>query len=455
MITSSKPARFLAAATLAVTAGAGTAVTGGMPVHAETHAETSPTGITAVTAPELPDTPAGRQLGWVLRAVSRAPLPEPELRAHVAAGFLKDYPPALLNQALAEYRGITFQRLTASQERRLVARVLLGRIPIDLIISVDGAGLIDGLLFRAPDARSWSEVDRRLRAIAPGTGLLAAELTADGRCRPVHAIAAGKRRPLGSMIKLYVLGTVAQQIKRGAYGWDTELTIKDELKSLPSGELQNRPDGSRVTVLEAAKLMISISDNTATDLLIHKAGREAIERTLRAWGVHDERNVPLLTTRELFVLKGVTYPRLAKKYLSLDDRAQRAYLSKVVAGQKLADVKIYTLPRELDTLEWFAAPRDICRAYAELLKLDDGRIGQVMSINDGAIGLDRTTWPAVWFKGGSEPGLSDVSYLARTAEGKAYVVTAMSVDRKTPIGNVATLEQIGLARSAFTLAHGS
>ncbi|GAB2934518.1 serine hydrolase [Nonomuraea fastidiosa] len=447
MITPSKPARFLAAATIAVTAG----VAAGVPVHAETIRS----GVTAVAAPEIPDTPAGRQLGWVLQAVSRAPLPERELRAHFAAGFLGDFPPASINQAFAEYKGITLERVTVSQERQLVARVLLGRTPIELIVAVDGAGLIDGLLFRAPEARSWREVDERLRAIAPQTSFLAAELTAGGECRPVRAIAAGKRRPLGSMIKLYVLGTIHRQIKSGAYGWDTELTIEDELKSLPGGELYDRPDGSKVTVLEAAKLMISISDNTATDLLIHKAGREAVERTMRAWGVHDKRNVPLLTTRDLFVLKGVKYPRLAKKYLSLSDRAQRAYLKKVVAGQTPADFKLYTEPRELDTLEWFATPRDICRAYTELLKLDDGHIGQVLSINDGGIGLDRAKWPTVWFKGGSEPGLLDVGYLARTAGGRTYVVTAMAVDHKTPLGNVATLEQVALARSAFTLADGS
>ncbi|MFC7593319.1 serine hydrolase [Nonomuraea antimicrobica] len=156
-----------------------------------------------------------------------------------------------------------------------------------------------------------------------------------------------------------------------------------ELKSLPTGELQNRPDGSKVSVLEAAKLMISISDNTATDLLIHKVGRKAVERTMRAWGARDERNVPLLTTRELFVLKGVDYPRHTERYLSLSTAKQRAYLDKVVAKAPLSEFRLWTAPRELDAVEWYASPNDVCRAYAGLVKLDDRRIGEIMSISDG------------------------------------------------------------------------
>ncbi|MEV0150660.1 MULTISPECIES: serine hydrolase [unclassified Nonomuraea] len=150
---------------------------------------------------------------------------------------------------------------------------------------------------------------------------------------------------------------MAERIASGAFGWDTTLTITPELKSPGSGELRNRPDNSKVSVLEAAKLMISISDNTAADLLIHKAGRKNVERTAWAWGARDKRNMPLLTTRELFVLKGADYPRHTKKYLSLETTGQRMYLA--------------------------------------------------LSINDAGLALDKAQGPSVWFKGGSEPGVHD------------------------------------------------
>lgn len=320
---------------------------------------------------------------------------------------------------------------------------------------MDGAGLIDGLQFRVPAPKSWAELDERLKKIAPQTGFLAAELTKGGACRPVHAVARDTARPLGSMVKLYVLGAVAERIRSGAFGWDTQLTITPELKSLPSGELQNRPDHSKVSVLEAARLMISISDNTATDLLIHKVGRKAVERTMRAWGAPDERNVPLLTTRELFVLKGADHPRHAKRYLSLGTAERRAYLDKVVAKVPLSAIKPWNAPRELDTIEYFGSPADICQAYSRLARIGDRRVGEVLSITDAGLGLNRSQWPAVWFKGGSETGLSDLSFLARTPEGEAYVVTVMAVDPGAPLDGQVVMEQLALARGAFALAKDS
>ncbi len=115
--------------------------------------------------------------------------------------------------------------------------------------------------------------------------------------KPVHGVAADQPRSLGSLFKLYVLGAVAQEVKLGRLAWDDELTITDERKSLPSGELQDRPDGSKVAVKDAAKLMISISDNTATDLLIDRVGKPVVEGVIRSWSSHADRNIPLLTTR--------------------------------------------------------------------------------------------------------------------------------------------------------------
>ncbi|WP_181449012.1 serine hydrolase [Nonomuraea aridisoli] len=466
MSSPSKPTRLLAAAAVALTMSA--CVSAPAPASADATPTTgnttgntagNTTGNTAVAAPEIPDTPVGRQLTWLLDAVGRAPLPESELTAHFAADFLASVPAAQLNEVLVQFAGMRLEQLQV-QQNALVARVTAAGTPFTVQMTVDGAGLISGLLFQPvlpPPAipTSWDEIDDRLAKTAPRTGFLAAELTANGKCLPVHAVAAGKAQPLGSMIKLYVLGAVAKAVKTGAFDWDTQLTITPELKSLPSGRLQDRPDGSKVTVLEAAKLMISISDNTATDLLIHKVGRKAVERTMRAWGAHDKRNVPALTTRELFVLKGAGYPRHAERYLSMGDAKQRAYLKDVVAKVPVSQVAPWAAPRELDTIEWFASPSQICRAYAGLVKSGDPRVHEAMSINDAGLDLDEKAWPRVWFKGGSEPGLSDLSFLARTAAGKSYVVTMMAVDHDKPVPQQVTLEQLALAKGAFGLAADS
>ncbi|TDD30991.1 serine hydrolase, partial [Nonomuraea terrae] len=412
---------------------------------------------TATAAPEIPDTPAGRQLRWLFDAVTRAPLSESELSGHFEAAFLASVTPARLNQTLVSLADMRLEELLQSRPNALVARVTAAGTPFTVQLDVNAAGLINGLLFQPvtpPPAtpRSWDEIDERLSRTAPRTGFLAAELTRNGTCVPVHAVAAGQAFPLGSMIKLYVLGAVSEAVDKGRFGWDTELTITPELRSPGTGGLADRPDNSRVTVREAAKLMISISDNTATDLLIHQVGRKAVERTLRAWGAHDKRNVPLMTTRELFLLKGVDYPSRAEHYLSLGDAEQRAYLDDVVAEWPLSRIEPWTKPRELDRLEYFASPTEICRAYAGLVKLRDDRVGEIMSINDAGLGLDRNKWPQVWYKGGSEVGLDDMSFLARTSAGKSYVVTVMAVDTDAALPPQVGQEQVALARGAFQLA---
>ncbi|MFI7635635.1 serine hydrolase [Nonomuraea sp. NPDC049400] len=443
----SKPTRVLAAAAVAVTMTA--CVNQPVPVQATV------TTTAAVAAPEIPDTPAGRQLRWLLDAASRTPIAESELAGHFAADFLKDIPADQINQVLSAYKGMRLERLAQSQDRALVAVVVAGGTSYEVPLFVDAAGLINGLQFRVPVPKSWAELDERLRKVAPQVGFMAAELGKGGACRPVHAAARGVARPLGSMFKLYVLGAVAERIRGGAFGWDTQLTITPELKSLPSGQLQDRPDGSKVSVLEAAKLMISISDNTATDLLIHKVGRKAVERTMRAWGGHDKRNMPFLTTRELFVLKGAGYPRHAKRYLSLGTAERRAYLDEVVAKVPLSGITPWTAPRELDTIEWYGSPAGLCEVYSRLAKLPDEHIGQVLSINDAGLRLDKGRWPSVWFKGGSEPGVLDMSFLARTSDGEKYFVTTMAINPSRPFDDTkAAQELLALTRGAFNLAKG-
>ncbi|MGI5491272.1 serine hydrolase [Microtetraspora malaysiensis] len=451
MITLSKPVPFLAAAAMAVTMTA--CVVPAAPVQA------TPIQATAVAAPEIPDTPAGGQLRWLLDAATRPPIPESELKEHFAAAFLQSVPADQLNQILTSLKGMRLQELTRSESTLLTAVVEVVGALIDLSLTTDGTGLVDGLVFRphvAPAPKDWAELDHRLSKLAPQAGFIAAEVTKDGTCRPVHTVAPGTARPLGSMFKLYVLGTVAERIASGAFRWDTQLTIMPELKSLGTGELQNRPDNSKVSVLEAAKLMISISDNTATDLLIHKVGRKNVERTLRAWGARDKRDTPLLTTREMLVLKGADYPRYAKKYLSLGTAGRRTYLNRVVANVPLSRIAGWSPPRELDTIEWYASPAQVCQAFARLSKLPDKRVGEALSINDAGLALDKAQWPSVWFKGGSEPGVSDLGHLARTADGRSFVVTILAINPRTKFDEGRTIsEQLGLTRGAFTLVKGS
>ena len=80
---------------------------------------------------------------------------------------------------------------------------------------------------------------------------------------------------MGSAFKLGVLKALKEQIAGGRHSWDevAELTAPD--LSLPSGIIQGWPMGAPLTLHSLAALMISISDNTATDVLMRVVGRAA------------------------------------------------------------------------------------------------------------------------------------------------------------------------------------
>jgi beta-lactamase class A len=152
-------------------------------------------------------------------------------------------------------------------------------------------------------------------------------------------------------------------------------------------------------VRQTALQMISISDNTAADMLIHLAGRSAVQAQDRQWSDHAALNVPFLTTRELFLLKYV-HPALADQYLRLAPGQRAAFLGTAVDPLPLSQAQLQNpaSPVDIDTIEWFASPDDICRAFAGLQQLAAqpalAPLGPILSANNGG-GLDPAQWPTI------------------------------------------------------------
>lgn len=89
-----------------------------------------------------------------------------------------------------------------------------------------------------------------------------------------------------STIKVPVLVAFFQAVDAGRVKLDEELLITQELIASGSGTLQFKPVGTKLSALSAATLMITISDNTATNLIIQRlGGLEALNQTFREWGL--------------------------------------------------------------------------------------------------------------------------------------------------------------------------
>jgi beta-lactamase class A len=469
-----KAARPIGYAGLAVVlagAAAGCSSSPGSAGHGTAATVVPPSLLVSRTAP---DAAVGRQLTWFLRAVAEAPWSQQVIRAHFDSGFLAQISPAQLNSIVAGLpavlgasvpsSGASLIGLLSQDPARdpdsLLAVAAFGSATLTVGIGVDRAGLINGLGITPyqPPPASWAQADRQLAALAPDASLLAAQVSPGGACVPVHQVAASAARPLGSMFKLFVLGALAQQIAAGRVSWDQPLTVTAPLKSLPSGQLQDDPDGTQVSVQQTAAKMISISDNTAANMLTNLVGRSAIQAQDAQWSDHAALNVPFLTTREMFILKLSQWPALANRYIAANQAGRQALLASTVDRAPLpalAAAQAFVTPRDIDTIEWFASPDDICRAFAGLRQLAAqprlAPLGSILSANTGGIGLDPARWPTVWFKGGSEPGVATVAYLATNSKGQTFVVVVMLSDPAAALSPSTPIALLAIVRGAFEL----
>ena len=119
----------------------------------------------------------------------------------------------------------------------------------------------------------------------------------------------------------------------------------------------------------------------------------------------------------------------------------------------------WTAPRDAGSLEWFASAADICRVYASLATLARqpglAPVASILSLNTGGLDLSSSQWRPVWFKGGSEPGVLTLSYLATTRTGQTYAVTALAENpAAADRGLFALPAMLSTIKGAFQLAAG-
>jgi len=266
----------------------------------------------------------------------------------------------------------------------------------------------------------------------------------------------------GASLKLWVLGALAEEVlltpnaeatpdaPKGdpgstpanpkiagpARAWTDTLSVRDALKSLPSGTLQLREEGTTISLAQACVQMISISDNTATDHLLHMLGRERVEAFMTSVVAVPERNVPLLSTREAFVLKLSSDDGLLERFLASSAGERRGMLEGELATMKpdLASAGDWDSPRLIEQVEWFASAHDCARTLARLRELElwaqrDPALvqaGAAKPLSDAlranpGLSLDAKVWKSAAFKGGSEPGVLHSCWLLERADGKWFV----------------------------------
>ena len=347
--------------------------------------------------------------------------------------FRNAVPPArfrvLVGQVTEEHgQPVTISSIDARNANSAILKVRYERsvATVNIDLENESPHRISGLQLTGFEAigDTIEEVMAAIAALPGQQGVLIQPLDEPG-LPPIAALDPDGRYAIASAVKLYILAELDRSIQAGERQWSDVVQLGP--KSHPSGISQNWPDQSPITLHTAATLMISISDNSATDTLIRIIGQDDLADIVRASGHHNPEELqPLLMTRQASALKMPVHAERREQYLEADPAERQQLLAEFDSALTLdsLDSRILThKPNFIDQLEWFATPADVVRLldYLRLNASEESKT--LLAINPG-IGTDTAgKWEYFGYKGGSEPGVLSFNFLLRSKTGKNYAVS--------------------------------
>ncbi len=337
-----------------------------------------------------------------------------------APAFLAQVPEAqirtIAQQLGAQYgavRGLGTVTARSAQLGTMDVEFERATVHMNLTVEPQPPHRVSGLLITGADVRgdSLEALIAELRAL-PGQASVAVARLGDGAPASLASIEPDRPLAIGSTFKLWILAELSRQVAAGQRRWSDVVTL--DRRSMPGGTVHNWPRGAPVTLHTLAALMISQSDNSATDILLQLAGRDNVERMTATIGVRpDPRNRPLLSTLELAALK--TGPTAAlNAWQQGDEGSRRQMLATRYANVDAAAVDVARFsgnPMAIDSIEWFASAADLVRTMDWLRRHGDETARGIMAINPALGAQLRGEFAYVGYKGGSEPGVLNLTWL--------------------------------------------
>jgi beta-lactamase class A len=158
--------------------------------------------------------------------------------------------------------------------RSLFALLLLWVTPPLVAAEPAPAGLADRL--------------RGLTTSFQGTVSLHARNLDSGREVGLHS---DRRVRTASTIKLPIACGLAAEVAAGRARWDERLLIRAEDKVSGSGVLGEFGDGETIALRDARNLMLVVSDNTATNLILDRIGGDRVNELMDSLGLEATRSM--------------------------------------------------------------------------------------------------------------------------------------------------------------------
>lgn len=131
----------------------------------------------------------------------------------------------------------------------------------------------------------WDEVERLARTAEGAGGAVGVRVLAPDR--DSFGYRGDRAFRAASCVKIPLMVAIYHQIDAGQRSLEDVHVLRAEEKTPGSGILLHLHDGIPLTLADLLYLMISISDNTATNLLIDLAGIEHVNAVMRSLGMRD------------------------------------------------------------------------------------------------------------------------------------------------------------------------
>ena len=123
--------------------------------------------------------------------------------------------------------------------------------------------------------------------------------------------------PMASVFKVPILVEVLAQAKEGKFTLDDEISIQKSDQHLGSGMLSDLDaPGIKLSVRNLINLMMMISDNSATDILLTKVGAANVNNRIRGFGI---KEVTVNRTCQQLIMDFIGLDYEKYKGLSLDE----------------------------------------------------------------------------------------------------------------------------------------
>jgi beta-lactamase class A len=211
-----------------------------------------------------------------------------------------------------------------------------------------------------------------------------------------YALSADDRVRTASTIKIAVMVEAFARVTEGKAKWTDELVLTKAARYSGSGVLPELADGLRLTLRDCVNLMMLVSDNTATNLVLDYVTTDAVNARMESLGFRQIRilrrvgsggeskegkepdnkrfGLGVATPREMVMLmekleRGeIINPAVSKEMIDLMKREQSHY----AIGRTLADTPMATKYGALDGL----------RSAIGIIYSKKGRIAMAITVDD-------------------------------------------------------------------------